>query len=319
MEPPVEAEPVNRLAAHAGNGPPEAVAVDDAAERHGDEEQRLAEDVQHLVRRLGSRNRRIRKAAEYQLKQMGPAVVVPLLPHLEGIARKTLYRRLADIGIRILLPFAGLFVADALDIHLGGYRGLVLWLIASITSALLVTELRAEKGCVRVIALFEDPRAVGPLIEALDLKEGEATRTARDALVRLLPRLNWDDLARLNATQVGCLHRAIIESPYLELVHALVATAERLQDAGALSAVGKLAAGVGKTGGIQSVRDQARECLPVLRAAVERERESQTLLRAASSVSPSEVLLRAPQEAPTDTCRLVRPVLNGEPEGQAAA
>ena len=47
----------------------------------------------------------------------------------------------------------------------------------------------SQKGAARALAMFDDPKAVGVLSEALYFNDYNVVKVAREALIRLLPSL----------------------------------------------------------------------------------------------------------------------------------
>ena len=152
-----------------------------------------------------------------------------------------------------------------------------------------------EKGLKEQLALCDDKRAVGALVEALAYDPSTAD-AAVPALTRLLPRLYASDQHLLTTAQRAMLYKYLTtwraDSPIrLQLARTAVNAFRDIGDAGALPVVEKLANGEG-TGKDYAVRSAAFECLPYLKEVARQEETHRTLLRASAPGELPQALLR---------------------------
>ena len=154
---------------------------------------------------------------------------------------------------------------------------------------------KSHKEAAEKLAQFGDVRAVGLLTEALESNDAQLVTAARDALIRLLPRLQFSDANLLSAEQRDILNRALPSAITQEDRNLSLATLKAYEQIGSENeevAVEKLAAS-SVAAYDSALRQAAQDCLPYLRASVARRKESASLLRAsqAENVRP-ETLLR---------------------------
>lgn len=257
-----------------------------------------------VVAQLTSKKEPERVEAEAKIAGLGPEALDALLALVqqEAAKRKTKRRRIL-IGLTIYFVFViGMTVLISvakghLDTGLFGSIGSMSGLIAA---AFAVSQ--AQKNATRKLAEFEDIRIVGPLAEALEFgdKNMRAIIT-EEALIKLLPRLQASDAHLLNEDQRACLNRAL-KGKNTQLVLAILKAYEQVGDEKALPCVEKLAEGEGRSGKDERVQAEAIECLPHLKARIEQQRASQTLLRASDAIAtPPEVLLRPAEATVSDT------------------
>lgn len=231
------------------------------------------------------------------------------------------------------LSVANLVVANVASslVMAAGILGIVLVLF-SVT--------RSHKDVARLLARFDDKRAVGPLAEALDMDNQSLRQEAERALIRLLPQLQASDAGLLNDDQRACLYRALAGRK-TELTLAILKALEQIGDGKALPVVERLRDSARSTislrkalqppvwnerpGGWRApplfgrlrakaenaarILETAEACLPSLRERAAQEQAAQTLLRPATAPgSPAEILLRPAQGvSATDPNLLLRP------------
>lgn len=157
--------------------------------------------------------------------------------------------------------------------------------------------LAPRKRIAHNLTFYNDIRAVGPLAEALEYRDVDLREQAKIALIRLLPRLQASDAVLFTTEQRNRLYRAL-NSPDVEFVLAILKALEQIGDAKALPYVEKLASGGDAANGEERVRRAAQACLPYLRERAER--ETPTLLRAASVVESAPNSLLRPAAAGND-------------------
>jgi hypothetical protein len=168
---------------------------------------------------------------------------------------------------------------------------------------------RQEKEAALAISRFDDIRAVGPLAEALRMKDRPIRKTSAQALIRLLPRLQASDAFLISPAQRSCLNRAL-RGRNKELMLAILKAWEQVGDSTAISDVQNLAEGRGAGGRHPEIVRAAQECLPALRQSAGRVQIGSQLLRPSDgNMTPSGVLLRPaqPHTASDPPNQLLRP------------
>jgi hypothetical protein len=228
------------------------------------------------------------------------------------------------------------FVGNLLGANV--WRGFLvspLWLIANLLvvfafcSSLIffgTKSRRKARKAVDALKTTADVKSVGPLVDALSLDDLSAREKARQMLIDLLPRLQPEDSALLNASQRAKLCNILtipVENVLYKDVTAIFKPAHdraamirvailqafaQVGDEHALAIVARLAEMETKTDGERRVRDAAVSCLPLLQARVEQLRAPNTLLRASSAeYTNPEILLRpAEHGAATAADQLLR-------------
>jgi hypothetical protein len=170
---------------------------------------------------------------------------------------------------------------------------------------------RRGQAAAMALARFNDVRVVGPLAEALKVRDEHVVRIVTESLIRLLPQLQVSDAFLLNQRQRNCLEVAL-QGKNEALTLAILKAWEQVGDSDAIAEVEFLAEGRGMLGWRPEVVAAARECLPFLRQSVERRQSGLELLRAADgTVISSDILLRPvrPQHISTDSSeQLLRPI-----------
>jgi len=152
-----------------------------------------------------------------------------------------------------------------------------------------------HKEAAQKLAEFDDVRAVGLLTETLESNDRDLTRVGHDALIRLLPRLQFSDAALLSDEQRDILNRVlpkVVTRKDRALSLAILQAYQQVGSEKDAAAVEKLAAGP-VAAYDSELRQAALDCLTYLRASIARRKESHILLRAsqAEDIRP-ETLLR---------------------------
>jgi hypothetical protein len=270
------------------------------------------DETTEALQQLGSRRAAERQRAEQVLKSRGADAVGALVAVLEAENRKKGQR----FWTGLVLACAALGVIGGIlrewwhGFNLGGA-----YYFVGVAAGVALASTRRQKAAARLLAECDDLRAVGPLVGALERQDAGTRAAARTALVRQLPRLRPADAHLLDETQRACLHRALAGKD-AELAHAILAALQQVGDARAIPAVEKLAAGKGAAAKDGKLRQEAIDCLPVLRERAEEERVRQTLLRPASEPEGGDTLLRpAAGAGDVDEGVLLRPVDEEEAPG----
>ncbi|HLK56782.1 MAG TPA: hypothetical protein VKU00_09470 [Chthonomonadaceae bacterium] len=220
--------------------------------------------------------------------------VAELLAALGTESRKRIRRRNWMIGGA--LAYMGLMATMAIATHNAGMIGSIGSMTGMLVAAGAAT--KRQKRATEALAQYdEDVRIVGPLAEALEFQDKKLLPIVTEKLISLLPKLKASDRSLLTADQRACLYRALQgTNPNLKL--AVLMSLQQIGDSKALPYVRKLE----KDSWAMSrdaIREAVAACIPFLTDLAEREKNSQTLLRAADgNATPSEVLLRPAEAAP---------------------
>jgi hypothetical protein len=159
----------------------------------------------------------------------------------------------------------------------------------------------------RTLAQYDDVRAVGPLVEALYLRDRVVRSEAAAALTRLLPRLRREDASLLNSNQRLYLWLYLGRSRWSfladddELSLAILQAYSQIGDGTELPTVRRLAQGKGSAGKDSRVREAAQRYLDEVKLREEQEKLPQILLRPSSGLETSPDTLLRPSEEGTET------------------
>jgi hypothetical protein len=195
-----------------------------------------------------------------------------------------------------------------------------LWLVISI-----VRPRKRLRQMARTLADTGDVRAIGPLVDALKIQDLEAHRIATYGLTILLPRLRPANADLLNAQHRDALAGILNKPPNrfagrarlpiepdsiaVSIRVAILRAFTQIGEPRVLPIVARLASEEATTDGQRRIQEEARECLPVLKARAEQALSSHTLLRAAEG--PADLggtLLRAAAGTDvTEPDQLLRP------------
>lgn len=266
------------------------------------------QEAEELLKRLQSHDYRVRAAAEQSLRHFGPKIVEVILRVLEDEPRRRRRRRALTITLSLsagLLVFFGFL----LSLHnltygmvLGTWIGFGLFYLLWSSDRFKNMTAGETAG---VLAQYDDLRAIGPLLEALNCPEPDIRVLSEMALARLLPRLTAADSGLLNEEQYLCLFRAL-HSRYTDLVVSVIRAFREIGDERALLTVRHLAERPPRTPRQQFIHHAAQECLPVMQERLERERVANILLRPTSP--PTETLPRPVMTDPNhDPALLLHP------------
>jgi len=268
-------------------------------------ERALTKDV---LEKLGSKKEEQRAEAEAVIGELGPFAPDALMAVLrkEGEQRKQ-HMRLMWVSIVLMAGLMAVLAATGGVENIASFTGLISvfggW--AAVSSA--------SKNAARKLAEFDDVRAAGFLVEALEYDDKQLRELAAAKLTLLLPRLKASDAGLLTAEQRACLNRQLAkrdidrEAP---LLLAMLKALEQVGDERSVPAVRALAEKPGSGEAAARVRAAAREALPAVEQSAERWRNAATLLRPAdASAAPDDTLLRPAAGAQTadDAEHLLRP------------
>lgn len=261
----------------------------------------------NAVAKLASRKEAERAAAEASIERLGPAAVDALLNLLRAEASRRAKRR--RVGIAIFCLYVLLFATMVISGNgkvMGSFGGLI-----SVGVGMLVAS-QAQKSATNALTRYDDLRAVGPLVEALDYGDKRLAQAAESTLVRLLPRLTADRSYLLEESHRKVLNRLLTGQRSQLLAEAILTAYEQVGDSRCVEALEKLAGGGGKWGRVPSVRQAAASALAASRVRARRDQASGTLLRAAGPEAEGERLLRAADSgsAPETLLRPIDPPTN---------
>ena len=197
----------------------------------------------------------------------------------------------------------------------------------------IVRSYRRKRGLIDVLSGRHDIQQVVPLIQALRVENTSARNLTKEALTRLLPRLQASDSPLLGEAERRTLLRQLAISPndhgyrdltelfsrsaYRREVDLRVAILSALRQVGGpreLAAVVRLSRGLPTIHSASKVpievREAAKESLPFLQYRAGEQRASEQLLRASSiqDLRP-DTLLRPAVSQPDAPDHLLRPVV----------
>ncbi len=144
-------------------------------------------------------------------------------------------------------------------------------------------------------------QTVGPLLDALALKEYAVRDMAITTLAALLPRLTASDRSLLSDAQREVLHRCLSEKPRdrdTRFHMAILGALEQVGDSRAIRAVRQWAQANGSTREERDLIEAAGECLRSLELLAEDERQRETLLHPVDTPATQDLLLRPASHAP---------------------
>jgi hypothetical protein len=258
-----------------------------------------------LITQIGSSDYLERGRAERALTAAGYQALNPLL---DAISMEQQRRKRKQ---RVLLPVTAItFVVVAAALAASGIvggAGFPLIVISTLAFFILYNALtRASyrhKAMLRVLASINDTRVVGKFAEALDMVSSDdyaASRLARNALVRLLPRLQASDADYLTPGQRESLCRGL-RSGDRDLVLAILKALGQVGDAEAIPHVERVRSNDAV------VQRETQQCLELLSARVKSQQTRDTLLRASSEqIAPTEHLLHPSEEPVPHAEQLLR-------------
>jgi len=146
------------------------------------------------------------------------------------------------------------------------------------------------------MARFDDVRAIGPLMEALDHRDKSVVSAAQQGLAGLLPRLNADDAELISGAQREVLYRSFAKPEAAANSQFLMASLqyiERFGDYRALRYIELVIERSAKSPQNVPVRDAALKCRDELVQLRDLTQSRNTLLRASDElVAQPETLLR---------------------------
>jgi len=236
-------------------------------------------------------------------------VVEELLATIDREAKKRRRRRSwikrAAVGVVILATLFTLVVESKFKFRLGYY-----WFILGAVAVYEILATRVERASARTLAELDDPRAVGPLTDALELQgdafsDGATLRAIKSSLARLLLR----EEPELTERQLNTLvEHAMDINEESDLVIGVLRTLQRHGHVEALDSVEPLAEIEGDSEEGRRIQGAAAACLSTLKEAERRNREAGTLLRP-SAESANDHLLRVSTMTPvSESSSLLRPV-----------
>lgn len=195
------------------------------------------------------------------------------------------------LAVLIQWAIKGKFETDVL-ISISGLAGM---------SGIAMAASQGQKDATKKLAQYNDKRAVGAFVEALEFGDKEMKQMAETKLIQLLPSLQASDSELLNEEQRRKLYRALF-GKNRDLNLAILQAFRQVGDEKALPHVQRLT-----TSKDARVRETAQECLEFLKIKLEQDKASRQLLRASSA-------LEAAQTAPDTLLRAAHGVSETEPE-----
>jgi hypothetical protein len=253
--------------------------------------------LEQLLRDLNSRNAASRGAALAEARRLPPVQLLKLAK-MKAEKHRQRIQTLNRFGLT-LVAISCLFLAVMWATGHWSWEELRIFQIFQF-SALAVALYLPRRGHQSVATLIEgmnDIRFLGAMLDLLHQGVGdvEVSKNLRAALMRLLPQFRADQAAMLTPEQRQAL-LVPLKSPYgnVEFTLAVLKALEQVGDEKAIPVVEQLASDGAPTANMKRVRQAARDCLPFLRQSAERQRLSETLLRASdtSTTATPDVLLR---------------------------
>ncbi len=202
----------------------------------------------------------------------------------------------------LLLGALGFFYAQGMHIFV------YWWLVFPLSGFWAIDRSRGHVAVQRLSEAW-DPRAVGVLAVVGQDSDVILRQQAQDALLKLLPRIRASDATYIDAEGMKALI-GLLREDFDPLRLAILQALEQIGDERAVPMVMDLRDSPRVR---LEVRQAAAECLPALENRARLARESATLLRASSGLSPTEassVLLRPASSAEAAADNLLRPVEN---------
>ena len=154
---------------------------------------------------------------------------------------------------------------------------------------------RERNKRIQAVAEMNDAQIIGSLLEASQAGKSGIHKTARTALLKLLPALRASDSAALSVMDKQNMARTLNFND-AELTLAILKALEQVGDASAIPAVQKMAKGRGDVSRDWQIMESARQCLPFLEQSAENRQAAAQLLRPAAytaNATDAQQLLRA--------------------------
>jgi hypothetical protein len=249
--------------------------------------------AEEIVRLLASHNLSARVVALRLLHTATPEAVNELLDMARAGGRRARYQRAAYLisciaGTLLLGATVLVYSRD----NLRAVPLMQIWFVCALGLAALNVPVSSE--VVDALLRIDDPRAIGPIAEALDRS---STRwVAEEVLIRLLPLVMASDSGQLSEEQLACLYRNLRrKNP--RFVLACLFGLQQIGDESALPHVKRLAELTGRRPYTRQIRETAQASLAYLEDRLTREHDRRTLLRPAGEAAD---FLPRPSFEPTD-------------------
>ncbi len=274
------------------------------------------EGVHPGLHKLGSEIATERLQAEAAIEALGTRAVDELLRLLAAEANLRT-KRLRARSLWALAACSLIVVMAVAKLTEGRFDPSIISACLWVPSFIAVAAAVSSKASSAAIALirYEDPRAIGPLVELLTSSVTPFNAEVRRGLMQLLPAAPASIRTILSTRQVNCINN-LLKGSDRELSMAVIKGLETFGTARSLPAVRRLADSYKQQvmsdtewRAYSELRQAARALLPILEQRANEQGDSEILLRPASSPdSPEQVLLR-PVGAPTnaDETQLLRP------------
>jgi hypothetical protein len=264
---------------------------------------------------LDSRNKKKRERAKVELERLGADSIEEVLTLVRSEAEK---RRKRKRNLKVCLTMYLTFVGVCIVVWLGNGVVTGSWshfpkqLFNSFSSfgalSAMMAATQTQKAGTEWLAQFNDPRAIGPLLDALVLKDTKLQEVARAALKRLLPQANRDHASLLTVEHRGIL-RSQLRSKDREFRLAVLKSLPLLEDLDALPVVESLVHDLEKQGQPdETVLSAARETLSDLKDLQQLARERETLLRPSEAADGSHLLRPVTSKPEAEPEKLLRAV-----------
>lgn len=251
-------------------------------------------EFQELIERLNDPNPNLRELAEAEFRSMGQDAAEQLLQYLEYL-RAWPKRALRGVAVSYLVWLV-LILSYIWYLQWLGETSGVPWLLGfgSVFAGLYsgyISWKENRRQSVAALALLDDPRLVGGLMDAIPDAGPADQYVIAAALERQLSNLRS---GFLTTEHLEAVNRALLTvNPLLAI--ALLKALTEIGDSAALPYVARLRDGEGVAGKDREVRRLAKQCHDALMKLVEQNQASQRLLRASSEEASEPALLRPSQ------------------------
>ena len=267
-----------------------------------------------LLTATQARDAKVSAAASQALSNLGEVGISALrsLLYDEVKIRRKRKKLLPAIFLALLVFFIiAVWLQDHLsDAALRSAFGNLLGFAGVFTGMMIVTNrIHVQRGLIIALQKLDDVKLIGLFALCLNEKDKDIRSGAKDALTRLMPRVQASDAQYVSRDEMQALVDALHEQKeYPNFMLSLLKGLEQIGDERALANVAALTEDSTVS---PSVKPAARDCLPYLQIRAEQAKQAQTLLRASSGneVAP-ETLLRPASGVSTasnDAQELLRP------------
>ncbi len=233
---------------------------------------------------------------------------MPTVNPLRKTGKFGVRRQVFMMALAVMTPTGVVYaVQDALKRQYWGVAANVVLALTPFALSLLAANNRQLRK-LRELSQSDNLDAIPPLTEALDSLESEAVKVALSGLTRLLPAMRPSDALLLSSKHRVILYRYLdigLADEYEEFIQAVLKALAQIGDQSAVRPVERLTTDTTYTPAQKRVQAGALACLQMLPLTADHTEHITTLLRAATSDAPAEVLLR-PSRNVSENANLLR-------------